>query len=60
MATARSANGTKPEPKTIHLDVKGEGIVTGADIQCPSDVEVVNPEVYLATLSDDAAHLRWK
>lgn len=52
-----AADGEKPEPKTIHLDVTGEGVITGADIQCPSDVEVVNPEVYLATLSDDKAHL---
>jgi DNA-directed RNA polymerase subunit alpha len=49
--------GAKPEPKTIRIDVKGEGTVTGADIQCPSDVEVVNPEVYLATLSDSTAAL---
>jgi DNA-directed RNA polymerase subunit alpha len=52
-----STNGVKPDPKTIRIDVKGEGIVTGADIQCPSDVEVVNPEVYLATLSDESAGL---
>jgi len=49
--------GVKPEPKTIRLDVKGPGRVTGADIQCPSDVEVVNPEVYIATISDDGASL---
>jgi len=49
--------GVKPEPKVIRIDVKGEGVVTGADIQCPSDVEVVNPEVYLATLSDPSASL---
>jgi len=47
----------RAEPKVIRLDVKGPGVVTGADIQCPSDVEVVNPEVYIATLSDDNAHL---
>lgn len=52
-----ASNGVKPEPKTIQLDVKGQGVVSGADIQCPSDVEVVNPEVYLATLSDENAHL---
>ena len=39
------------EPKTIRLDVKGEGKVTGADVTCPSDVEVVNPEAYIATIS---------
>jgi len=48
---------TPREPRVIRVDVKGAGTVTGADIQCPSDVEVVNPEVYLATLSDDSAHL---
>jgi DNA-directed RNA polymerase subunit alpha len=52
-----AADGTKPEPRTIKLDVTGPGHVTGADIQCPSDVEVVNPEVHIATLADDKAHL---
>ncbi|BDI31337.1 DNA-directed RNA polymerase subunit alpha [Capsulimonas corticalis] len=49
--------GAKPEPKVVRIDVKGEGRVTGADIQCPSDVEIVNPEVYLATISDANASL---
>jgi DNA-directed RNA polymerase subunit alpha len=49
--------GVKPEPRTIRLDVKGPGKVTGADVICPSDVEVVNPEVYIATISDDGATL---
>jgi DNA-directed RNA polymerase subunit alpha len=53
-------NGTgdlKHDPKTIRVDVKGSGRVTGADIQCPEDVEVVNPEAYIATISDDDATL---
>lgn len=51
-------NGSgKPEPKTIRVDKKGEGRVTGADVDCPSDVEVVNPEAYLATISDEDASL---
>jgi DNA-directed RNA polymerase subunit alpha len=37
--------------------VTGPGHVTGADIQCPSDVEIVNPEVHLATLADDKTRL---
>ena len=48
------------EPRTVRIDVKGskEGSrVTGADVQCPEDVEVVNPEVYLATISDEDASL---
>ena len=54
---AAASNGTEPEPHIIKIDVTGPGHVTGADIQCPSDVEIVNPEVHLATLADDKAHL---
>jgi DNA-directed RNA polymerase subunit alpha len=45
------------DPKTIRVEVKGGGRVTGADVQCPDDVEVVNPEAYIATISDDDATL---
>lgn len=45
------------EDRTLRIDVKGPGRVTGADIQCPEGVEIVNPEVYLATISDDKASL---
>lgn len=47
----------KPEPKTIWIDVKGAGEVTGADVRVPADVEVVNPEVHIATISDESAAL---
>ena len=47
----------KMEPITIHIDVTGPGKVTGADIKCPSDVEIVNPEVHIATLADDKSRL---
>lgn len=47
----------RPEPKTIWIDVKGAGEVTGADIRTPSDVEVANPEVHIATISDESASL---
>ncbi|MDI6828848.1 MAG: DNA-directed RNA polymerase subunit alpha [Armatimonadota bacterium] len=48
---------SKPEPKTIWIDVKGAGEVTGADIRTPADVEIVNPELHLATISDESASL---
>lgn len=48
---------TRPEPKTIWIDVKGSGEVTGADIRTPADVEVANPEVHIATISDETAGL---
>lgn len=41
----------------IHLDVKGEGQVTAADIQTPAEVEIVNPELYLFTVDDPKVHL---
>jgi DNA-directed RNA polymerase subunit alpha len=53
----RNGNSAKPEPKTIRVDVKGEGRVTGADVQCPEDVEIVNPDAYIATISDEEATL---
>lgn len=50
-------DGSSREPKTIWIDVKGAGEVTGADIRTPAGVEVVNPEAYLATISDETAAL---
>jgi DNA-directed RNA polymerase subunit alpha len=38
------------EPVRLRLEVGGEGIVTAADIECPSEVEIVNPELHLITL----------
>ena len=52
-----NGSGEKHEPKTIRIDRKGEGVVTGADVECPEDVEVVNPEAYIATISDEDARL---
>ncbi|NMC78152.1 MAG: DNA-directed RNA polymerase subunit alpha [Chloroflexi bacterium] len=41
----------------LHLDVRGEGIVTAADIQVPAEVEIVNPELYLFTVDDPRTRL---
>ncbi len=40
------------ETAHLHLDVRGEGVVTAADIQAPAEVEIVNPELYLFTVDD--------
>ncbi|MEI4613897.1 DNA-directed RNA polymerase subunit alpha [Bacillus cereus] len=45
------------EEKTLEIDVQGEGIVTAADITHDSDVEILNPELHIATLAKDA-HFR--
>ncbi|MEW5883179.1 MAG: DNA-directed RNA polymerase subunit alpha [Armatimonadota bacterium] len=39
------------------LDVKGPGRVTAADIQTPDDIEIVNPDCYLCTLSEKGSSL---
>ena len=50
-------DGPPTEDKTLRIEVKGPGRVTGADIVCPEGVKVVNPECYIATVSDAKATL---
>jgi DNA-directed RNA polymerase subunit alpha len=39
------------EPVTVRLDVRGPADVTAANIQTTSDVEILNPELHIATLN---------
>lgn len=39
-------------PKTIYLDVEGEGDVTGHDIIADPDVKIINPDQKIATLAE--------
>ncbi|MGN0958513.1 MAG: DNA-directed RNA polymerase subunit alpha [Selenomonas bovis] len=41
------------EPKVIRIDVEGEKEVTAADIICDADIEVLNPDLHIATLNED-------
>ena len=43
------------EPKIIRLDVDGAKEVTAADITVDSDIEILNPELHIATLNDDGS-----
>ena len=45
------------ETSHLHLDVRGEGVVTAADIQVPAEVEIVNPDLYLFTVDDPKTRL---
>jgi len=45
------------EGATISLDVKGEGTITAADLRCPPEVEVVNPDLYLFSINENDAHV---
>src|SRR5690554_7470036 len=42
------------ETKTLEIDVQGEGKVTAADITHDSDVEILNPDLHIATLASNA------
>ena len=41
------------EPRIIYVDARGEGRVYAGDIICDPDVEILNPDHYLATLDSD-------
>ena len=45
-----------PMAKTVYIDVSGECEVTAADIKADGEVEVLNPDLHIASLSD-GAHL---
>lgn len=45
------------QPQFILLTKKGKGAVTAADIKTNSDVEVVNPDLHIATIDDDKTTL---
>ncbi|MFV0424750.1 MAG: DNA-directed RNA polymerase subunit alpha [Bacilli bacterium] len=42
------------EEKTLTINASSEGVVTAGDIECDSDVEIINPEQHIATLSPNA------
>jgi DNA-directed RNA polymerase subunit alpha len=44
-------------PVSMRLEVSGERVVTAADIVAPSTVEIVNPDLYIATLDNEHARL---
>ena len=39
------------EPKTAYIEYEGEGVVRASDIQVDQDVEILNPDLVIATLS---------
>lgn len=44
-------------PKLVTIDASGECEVTAGDIKCNEEVEIVNPDLHIATLNSDA-HLQ--
>ena len=41
-------------PKTIYINHEGEGEICARDIKCDSDVEIINGDLHIATLNEDA------
>src|SRR5881392_2454491 len=44
-------HGDSPEVE-VHIAKKGPGVVTAADIEAPADLEILNPELEIANLSE--------
>jgi DNA-directed RNA polymerase subunit alpha len=47
-------NSETNEPKIAYIEYSGEGVVTAADIQADSDIEILNPDLVIATLNGGA------
>ena len=45
------------EPKTAYIEFNGEGVVRASDIQVDQDIEIMNPDQVIATLSGKDAKL---
>lgn len=48
---------TVDEPQTIYLKVKGEKVVTAADLEVPGQVEVLTPDQLITTLTSKTASI---
>ena len=44
-------NSETNEPKTAYIEFEGEGVVHASDIQADQDIEIMNPDLVIATLS---------
>ncbi len=47
-------NSEDDDIKTAYIEASGEGVVTAADIQVDSDIEIMNPDQVIATLGGGA------
>lgn len=44
-------NSDSLEPKVAYIEFEGEGTITAGDIKVDGDIEIMNPELHIATLS---------
>lgn len=50
-------NSETNETKTAYIEFEGEGVVTAANIQADQDIEILNPDLVIATLCGKDAKL---
>lgn len=50
-------HGSDTQAKTAYIDFEGEGVIKASDIQVDSDIEIMNPDQVIATLSGPNAKL---
>lgn len=50
-------NSESNEPKTAIIDFEGEGVVKASDIRTDSDIEIMNPNQVIATLSSGKLYM---
>ena len=50
-------NSDTSEPKTAYIEFEGEGVVKASDIQADQDIEILNPDLTIATLCGKNAKL---
>lgn len=50
-------NSNDNQPKTAYIEASGEGIVRASDIKVDQDIEIMNPDQVIATLSGPDAKL---
>lgn len=48
---------TSDQPVTLRLEAQGPGVVTAADLIYPSEIDIANPELHIATLDSGDARL---
>ncbi|GJM71470.1 hypothetical protein HMSSN036_36860 [Paenibacillus macerans] len=47
------------EEKILEIDAEGEGVITAGDIRADSDVEILNPDLHIATMEPGSRlHMR--
>ena len=50
-------NSQTNEPKIAYIDFSGEGVVTAGDIHVDQDIEIINPDLVIATLDSSDSKL---